>query len=1094
MTTVELAALLVLALLAALTPAQATREVVTFDFGWRWRLGLHSIPKKDAPPEPPCGGPRYAGPPCGTGPGANPPEAEATYDDSAWAAVHLPHDGLIAQGASKIACPTGCSGQSFIPRHVMWYRKTFGLPASWSSEGEGLGDSSVWVEFDGVFHAAIVYLNGAVVARNAEGYLGFRVSLDNSTGLLRGSGEKNVLAVFVDPDGGAGFSQIMRSGWWYEGSGIYRHSRIVRSAAVQIAQDGLVARSEISPAHPSSGAESDSAALATQSATATLTTVATIENTGPAAVAAGGHIAVTLVEKVSGAVVGAATSAALGVIPAGGSVDASAVISVSNPKLWSSRRPELYVVMAKVVGAAGAADRGQQTLDSVNITHGFRTLVFNGGTPSCALNGDAFKWRGFCDHDNFAVVGAALPDRIKLFRAQMSRAVGGNSRRTSHNPPDPIMLDIYDALGMLVMDETRVHRNGPRTNAHNTSVDALASLVRRDRNHASVAMWSFCNEMACESAGVQLAAPLMNNAAKTFDGTRPTAANTPGWRGNFPPWVPKPDLLTESIDIQGFSHTSAGLNNAAIQFHKQNATKPTFGSECCSCNTMRDEDTGCKSSDGHSLCVQKSFAADCSEQQTAVYDNPEFVVGTMVWTLFDYLGEPSGGWPHVISSFGQFDVAGFPKAQAHWYRNQWLLRSNDSQASKPFSTANEHRVHLVESWESLQKKLLPNATSVAPCSAESAAQKFDFNATSGHITAPGNLCVDGTCADVSSGRCVPIKLAPCSSTVKGQRWAYTPASKTFVNQENKGCLDNWKSGASTDVGVWECSGASTDNGSQQWTRLGSGFKVGAENVSGAEPGPRCLSKGGLDVRTIHVYSSAASVELSINGKSLGEKTLATQEHKVGAVVVQSWAEWDGVAWHAGNATAVARNALGEIVAVDTRLTCGAAAKIALSLDAPSPLTGTGVALLANGADAALVRASVLDSAGNVVHNAANPISFAVKSGSGRLVGTHNGQVESHESSTQPTVAAYHGLARAVVMTTSVAALPAFERELLAAIDLDSMVTGLRSDEPGAVAGIVVQASSPGLGMVELTIPVSTDPIADSVLAVAATAAGQRVEF
>ena len=150
---------------------------------------------------------------------------------------------------------------------------------------------------------------------------------------------------------------------------------------------------------------------------------------------------------------------------------------------------------------------------------------------------------------------------------------------------------------------------------------------------------------------------------------------------------------------------------------------------------------------------------------------------------------------------------------------------------------------------------------------------------------------------------------------------------------------------------------------------------------------------------------------------------------------------------------------------------------------------------ANGVDAALVRASVLDRAGNIVHNAANPISFAVKSGSGRLVGTHNGQVDSRESSAQPTVAAYHGLARAVVMVTSVAALPAFERELLAAIDLDSMVTGLKGgDEPGAVAGIVVQASSPGLGVVELTIPVSTDAVADSVLAVAATAAGQRVEF
>eukprot|EP01052_Picozoa_sp_SAG31_P045793 SAG31_NODE_8510_length_1439_cov_1.035821_3_plen_177_part_01 len=175
----------------------------------------------------------------------------------------------------------------------------------------------------------------------------------------------------------------------------------------------------------------------------------------------------------------------------------------------------------------------------------------------------------------------------------------------------------------------------------------------------------------------------------------------------------------------------------------------------------------------------------------------------------------------------------------------------------------------------------------------------------------------------------------------------------------------------------------------------------------------------------------------VNGKSLGTKTLATQEHTAGATVVQSWAEWDSVEWLAGNDTALARNEVGETVAVDTRLTSKTASRIALSLDAPSPLTGTGSSLLANGADAALVRASVLDSAGEIVHNAANPITFAVKSGSGKLVGTHNGNVDSHESSAQPTVSAYHGLARAVVMTTSVAALPAVERELLAAIDVDS---------------------------------------------------------
>ena len=146
-------------LTALLTPSRATREIATFDFGWRWRLGLHGVPKKDAPPEPPS-----------TGPGVNPPEAAAAYDDSAWAAVHLPHDGLIAQGASNISCPTGCSGRSFIPRHVMWYRKSFALPARWSGSGGSAGssargspdgESSVWVEFDGVFHAAVVFLNGA---------------------------------------------------------------------------------------------------------------------------------------------------------------------------------------------------------------------------------------------------------------------------------------------------------------------------------------------------------------------------------------------------------------------------------------------------------------------------------------------------------------------------------------------------------------------------------------------------------------------------------------------------------------------------------------------------------------------------------------------------------------------------------------------------------------------------------------------------------------------------------------------------------------------------------------------------------------------
>ena len=90
------------------------------------------------------------------------------------------------------------------------------------------------------------------------------------------------------------------------------------------------------------------------------------------------------------------------------------------------------------------------------------------------------------------------------------------------------------------------------------------------------------------------------------------------------------------------------------------ADKPIFMSECCSCNTMRDEDVGIESSDGGSLNVQKSFNADCVQGQTNASNGAEYAVGTMVWTLFDYYGEPSGGWPHTTSSFGQFDLCGFP--------------------------------------------------------------------------------------------------------------------------------------------------------------------------------------------------------------------------------------------------------------------------------------------------------------------------------------------------------------------------------------------------------------------------------------------------
>ena len=93
----------------------------------------------------------------------------------------------------------------------------------------------------------------------------------------------------------------------------------------------------------------------------------------------------------------------------------------------------------------------------------------------------------------------------------------------------------------------------------------MVALVRRDRNHPSVGIWTFCNEMACEQAGAQAGAPLFAAAVKAEDGTRLTVANTPGWFGLWPPHVAT-DLLTRNVDIQGFSHAGSqqGDSNAHL--------------------------------------------------------------------------------------------------------------------------------------------------------------------------------------------------------------------------------------------------------------------------------------------------------------------------------------------------------------------------------------------------------------------------------------------------------------------------------------------------------------------------------------------------
>ena len=169
-------------------------------------------------------------------------------------------------------------------------------------------------------------------------------------------------------------------------------------------------------------------------------------------------------------------------------------MTVSSAELWSVPRPYLHTLVT-MVSVGGAA------VDTRNESVGFRSIAWS-AEQGLFLNNQPVKMRGFCNHESWAGVGAALPDRIDLHRVQQMRGVGGNAWRTSHNPPEPVLLAMADRLGIVVLDENRVlATNANCEGCANTpsysgypAADMYA-LALRDRNHASVIFYSevsFC--------------------------------------------------------------------------------------------------------------------------------------------------------------------------------------------------------------------------------------------------------------------------------------------------------------------------------------------------------------------------------------------------------------------------------------------------------------------------------------------------------------------------------------------------------------------------------------------------------------------------
>jgi beta-galactosidase len=363
-------------------------------------------------------------------------------------------------------------------------------------------------------------------------------------------------------------------------------------------------------------------------------------------------------------------------------------LTIPSPKLWSLTSPHLYSVKVEVKMDGAIVDTYVTSL-------GVRTPVFDPNT-GFSLNGQSMKLNGVNMHHDLGALGAAINYRALERQVEILKAMGVNAIRTSHNPPAPELLDITDRLGMLVLEEAFDTWTQPKTtNDYALYFNAWAErdikeMVRRDRNHPSIILWSIGNEI--NGATVAIATNL-KNWVLSLDDTRGLT-----WASNKMAG-PHYDIVDHQIaallDVAGYNY--AGYAGDYDADHAANPSWSLLGTETAAAVRSRGiyktpASTVTKTNEGTSSDRQSSSydneAARFGETAEVAYtidnDRP-FVAGSFIWAGFDYIGEPTpySAWPSKSSYYGIVDTAGFPKDIYYFYQSRWT---------------SEPMIHLLPHW------------------------------------------------------------------------------------------------------------------------------------------------------------------------------------------------------------------------------------------------------------------------------------------------------------------------------------------------------------------------------------------------------------
>ena len=570
---------------------------------------------------------------------------DVTLDDAAWRTLDLPHDWSV-EGAFNQDNPAGAGGGA-LPGGVGWYRKTFSIVP---------GDTGklVFVEFDGVYRNSEVWINGQYLGKRPYGYSSFQYEL---TPHLRRDGSPNLIAVRVD-------NSQQPNSRWYSGSGIYRNVRLVITDPVHVAHWGTYLTTP--------RVSQDSAQVRIQT---------TLQN------GLGADQPVTLQTVLYDAAGKAVATASLNAtVPGDSSVELTQDLTVTRPSLWSLDQPYLYRAVSRV-------QCGQRLCDEYTTPFGMRTFAF---TPEngFALNGQPVKIRGVCDHHDLGALGAAVNTRALERQLQILKDMGVNGIRTSHNPPAPELLDLADRMGFLVMDEAfDMWKKQKTTYDYHLDWDQwhqrdLADMVRRDRNHPSVFIWSIGNEIMEQWDNDPTGAPIARELAGIVRGLDPTRPITSANNNRDPS---NPLLQSGALDLYGFNYG----HDTWVHLPEQFPGKPLILTETTSSlNTRGWYDQPSDSVARHrGPGDRKGEPAPNSNYRLSSYDNRSagwgstheeswrpvkkygFLSGMFIWTGFDYLGEPTPyDWPARSSYFGIVDLAGFPKDPYYMYQSEWTTK------------------------------------------------------------------------------------------------------------------------------------------------------------------------------------------------------------------------------------------------------------------------------------------------------------------------------------------------------------------------------------------------------------------------------------